>query len=735
MKVKGIKETYKGKHLRFVWEYRSRDDIILGYVARYDLPNGEEKETIPYFKKTENDTWDFGAAPAPRPLYGIDFLEKEEEVPVFIAEGEKATYALHLLEFKAVTSCGGCKQVHTADWFALNGARKIILLPDNDEPGLTYSRDVARILSALPKPPEIQILRLPNLPPKGDIVDWIQAHYPKWNGYDDLPDKVSAMLGANFTEILHKSAEPISSEWLKSDVPPLPPKTSGSLKEKNLSKKNQVTSLIEICDALELFHDAEMNGYAGIDNSDHREILPIKSKNFHNWLSRQYYKETGDGARASAITDAIATIEAKSKYDSPEREVYFRTAWMGDRVYIDLADPQWRVVEIDTVGWRILNHSPVMFTRRSGTISLPPPIEGDILKISELVNVASEDIPLLIGWILMAARGRGPYPVLVIHGEQGTAKSALTKIIRNLIDPSSVPLRGITKDVRDFLVTATNNHVIVLDNLSGLTAEFSDVLCRFATGGGFSARQLYTDTDEVIINIQRPVILNGIEEVTTRSDLMERALVLNLPVIPEDKRLDEDGLWKRYNEILPGLLGGLYSVLSHALREFPNVRLVKKPRMADFATFASTIDQALKLPPNTFMDSYWRNQNTSSETALEASPFGDALLCFMERRDFWTGTSSELLKDIEREQQDRNKQSQSWPKSGKGVSNCLRRLSPLLRKVNIFISETERTGDQGRRTFKITKRIKPSSVPSDSQPDAFYDDIVDGTPDDTDDPF
>ncbi len=109
--------------------------------------------------------------------------------------------------------------------------------------------------------------------------------------------------------------------------------------------------------------------------------------------------------------------------------------------------------------------SPVMFTRRNGMAPLPVPVPGSLSDLKNYINVEDKDLPLVVGWILMAARGRGPYPVLIFNGEQGTGKSTTPRVVRSMADPSTVPLRGLTRDVRDILVSASNNHVVVADNL------------------------------------------------------------------------------------------------------------------------------------------------------------------------------------------------------------------------------------------------------------------------------
>ena len=143
---------------------------------------------------------------------------------------------------------------------------------------------------------------------------------------------------------------------------------------------------------------------------------------------------------------------------------------------------------------------------------------------------------MVVAWALACLRNRGPYPVIVLSGEQGSAKSTFSAILRALLDPNTAPLRALPREDRDLFIAASNGHVLAFDNVSGLPAWISDTLCRLATGGGFAVRQLYTDQDEVLFDAARPVILNGIEDIVTRPDLADRAVFLTLEPIPEERR-------------------------------------------------------------------------------------------------------------------------------------------------------------------------------------------------------
>src|SRR5215217_794982 len=184
---------------------------------------------------------------------------------------------------------------------------------------------------------------------------------------------------------------------------------------------------------------------------------------------------------------------------------------------------------------------------------LPLPVRGGSIKVlRSFLNVGSEgDFVLVVAYLLAALRHRGPYPLLVLSGEQGSAKSTFSSLLRALLDPNTAPLRALPREDRDLFIAASNGHVLAFDNVSGLPAWISDTLCRLATGGGFAVRQLYSDQDEVLFDAARPVILNGIEDIVTRPDLADRAVFLTLEPIPEEPRRPEQELWAAFDAERP----------------------------------------------------------------------------------------------------------------------------------------------------------------------------------------
>src|SRR5262245_27613663 len=211
-----------------------------------------------------------------------------------------------------------------------------------------------------------------------------------------------------------------------------------------------------------------------------------------------------------------------------------------------------------------------------------------------LLNVKTDDeFVLTVAWLLAALRPIGPYPVEALAGEHGSAKSMRTNFLRALVDPNSVPLRAPPRSEHDVYIAARNSHVLAYDNASGLPDWLSDTFCRLATGGGFSTRELYTDQDEVLFASKRPIILNGIDDIATRPDLADRCIVQTLAAISDKKRELESELWAKFEQKRPHILGALLDAVSHGLKALPDVKLDRKPRMADFAQWVTACEGAL----------------------------------------------------------------------------------------------------------------------------------------------
>jgi hypothetical protein len=452
----------------------------------------------------------------------------------------------------------------------------------------------------------------------------------------------------------------------------------------------------------ELFHTASGTAFADLLVDGHRETWPIRSKRFRGWLRRRYYEATGSALGGQAISSDLDLLEARAQFDAPERSVHVRVGEHDGHIFLDLADQHWRAIEIGPDGWRVNGCPSLRFYRKAGLLPLPLPQRGGSLEeLSSLLNLSNQnDFVLVVSWLLAALRPIGPYPVLAISGEQGSAKTVLSKILRGLIDPNAAPVRALPRDERELFIAANNGHVLAFDNISRLRPWLSDALCRLASGGGFAVRQLYTDQDEVLFDAARPVILNGIEDVITRPDLADRAIFLTLPPVVDDRRQAERELWRQFELARPRILGGLLDLVVHGLRALPRIGLDQLPRMADFALWATACETAL-WPPGTFGRAYEANRRAAIESIIDADPVAACVREIMAARSSWTGSAADLLHaGAGRSSEGSSRDTTGWPKNPRALAGRLRRAQTFLRVLGIDITFS-REGRAGNRIIRM----------------------------------
>ena len=112
-----------------------------------------------------------GISPVPYRLPEVIEAVRKGEI-VFVVEGEKDVDNLRKLGLVATTNHGGAKKWKPYYSDYLIGA-DVVIIPDNDKPGREHAERVAQ--SLVGKAKSIKMLELPNLPPKGDVSDWLEA--------------------------------------------------------------------------------------------------------------------------------------------------------------------------------------------------------------------------------------------------------------------------------------------------------------------------------------------------------------------------------------------------------------------------------------------------------------------------------------------------------------------------------------------------------------------------------
>jgi len=675
----------KGQPQKILAEYPYRDESekLLFQAVRY----GRKKE-FKQRKPDGNGGWVWNLKEIRCVPYRLPELLESKDT-VFIPGGEKDCESLITHGLNATTNPMGEGNWRPEFNEFLKG-RNVVILEDNDAAGQKHGRVVTDNLKGIAK--SIRILRFEELPEHGDVTDFL-----KQNDKDDLLKRVeeAPLYKESYSEYFNDpDPEPDCKEERDDSF------DDGSDDE----RPTQAKILVGLAGDAELFHDPDGNNYAGIPIDGHRENWRIRSRGFRNWLVRKFFETHEKPPGNQALSDALGVLEAKSQFEGEEYKTYVRLAEADNRIFLDLCNDEWGVVEIDGEGFRIVANSPVKFIRSKGMLPLPHPTNGgSIEELREFINIDSEESwVLLVGFLLASLSPCGPYPILILQGEQGCGKSTLARVIRELIDPSGASLRTLPRDVRDLMIAARNAWLMNFDNLSGLTDWMSDALCRISTGGGFATRELYSDAEEIIINVKRPQCLNGIDDLANRDDLRDRSVIVNLPVIPDNQRKDEKNFWQRFDDTCPRILGALLRVVGFAYANVHKTKLDSLPRMADFAKWMTAAEPALGWEPGTFMSAYSDNRAAAVELGIESSPVGQAVRNFVDETEDWMGTATDLLAKLDKCTTEKIRKSKAWPTTPRALSNRLRRLSPTLRAIGIDL-DYEREGHTRRRLWTIRK--------------------------------
>lgn len=450
-----------------------------------------------------------------------------------------------------------------------------------------------------------------------------------------------------------------------------------------------------------LWHDKDGAPFASFKVGRHLEHWRLDSRAFKDFIIKtiRANPQLKIGAIGKQLTEEVLlNLSAEAVHGGEELKTRCRVAQHGDVYYIDLCDEAWRLVEISSEGWQILDTPPevdgkpaFIFVRSANSRPLPQPVEGgSVGDLFKLCNIPEDDYVLALAWILECFRPDTPYPVLEITGEQGSAKSTTQGVLRSFVDPNRVMLRAKPKTVEDIFIAAANSHLVSYENLSTISADMSDALCVISTGGGFAARMLYTNGEEHLLEAHAPIVINGINKIAIRPDLVDRVVSIDLPRITE--RLDEAAHEKMVESLSPGIFGAILTLFANTLKMLPlvNIDSSKLPRMADFAKLGEAMSQAMGGPAGVFLDFYVERRRESVLNILESSPVARAIGEFVNVKGKYIGTVHELLEGLNAHR-GFFEDDAFWPKSPKGLANEMRRLSPALAQIGIICDVIRRT--------------------------------------------
>jgi hypothetical protein len=468
--------------------------------------------------------------------------------------------------------------------------------------------------------------------------------------------------------------------------------------EETRGRRNQADRLIAYAldDVEGLFADQHGSPHALVGG----EPLPLTSR-CYSWLRRLMWEREERSVTGEALKTAAGTLAAHAEFSGEVQELHTRAAWHEGTLYYELAPG--RVIEVDVSGWRPTERPPVLFRHFPNLKPLPEPEpKGSLDALTALVNLKTgRDRRLFTAYAVTVSLPHVGRPILNTAGAMGSGKTTIGRVVKRTWDPTAP--ETVRFDSRDFLQKASHAYVVMLDNQNTIPEWGADTLCRLVTGEADSKRRLYTDDEDVIIELRRAVLLNGINVPTDRGDVLDRSLVVELERIPDGKRKTEEELWESFEAQHPELLGAAFNVLANAMARKPFLKLSRRPRLADWGEYAAAVYEVMGWGAERFLDDWDEIVQVQNQATLDGSPVAQALIKFVEDKGEYAGTSSELhskLKavaatlgvDVERDR--------AWPKSARWLWRRIKEVLPLLVSAGI---EADRMEDKSGSKITLRK--------------------------------
>lgn len=477
----------------------------------------------------------------------------------------------------------------------------------------------------------------------------------------------------------------------------------------------------------EIFVDQYKEPHAAVFINDHFEVLSLNSGRFKNFMYKVCHEITGK-VNSDKIEGIIKILNAEAEFSGKVKDLQLRIAKTDDYTfYYDLTNSTGSMIKITPDGGSIIEKDiPILFKRYTNQKAQVIPSwtmddKDDVFdKFIDLLNIKDEDNKLLLKcYIVSLIIPEIAKPILILHGEQGSAKSTLQELIKMLVDPSEVKTLTFPNSVAELVQMLSHNYVTYFDNISDLPEWVSNILCQAVTGSGFTKRALYSDDDDFVYSFKRATGVNGINLAATKADLLDRSIIIQLERISKKKIKKINEIWKEFNELKPMLLGYILDIVVKVLKfkqAGKNIQLQELPRMADFAEIGEIIARCMGYPEYKFIKVYFDNINIQIDEAIEASPTSIAVINFLEKNESWIGTATKLKTELDEIAIDVLKisieKNRLWPKSPNQLSSRLNEIKTNLREKGI---EIEKYKENGKRMIKITKVSSLSSSRPETQ--------------------
>ncbi|KAG2473369.1 MAG: ATPase involved in phage/plasmid replication [Nitrosopumilales archaeon] len=438
--------------------------------------------------------------------------------------------------------------------------------------------------------------------------------------------------------------------------------------------------------------------YGIIQVNNHKQTIRLGSFESIQWLKALYYDKDEDFHSEETYINVLSMIVAQAHQDEKTERVpiYNRIALIDNAIYYDFCNSNWEAIKISKAGYQVvpLNEKTPIFTRKQQQNPQVMPKKGAgaaLDTLLKLFRIQEADRLIFKIHLITMLLEKYPIPIMIVHGEHGSIKSTITKSVAKILDPSAMNVISIPKTASDLALLFNNQYVTNFDNVSEISQEVSDMMCRAITGEGFRKRKLYTDDTEIIWNYKRKIIINGITPSLDYPDFKDRSILYETIPVREDERISEEEFQARFNKLLPFVLDEIFTILSQALLMYRRIKkeINTKQRMADFTVFGECISRMLKNPDFSFIKVYREKLDIDSLKMVDSYPIIEYITEIMETENKMETSVQDLFSEVcdmaLKKQLDTRSSEIKFPQAPNLLSTQINQLKSTFRRHNLEI--------------------------------------------------
>ena len=655
----GTKEV-KMQAIKTAYKYYDAEGNLK--YTRERLDNHDKTKKF-YFKKPDGS---YGIGDIKHLLYNLPAVLSTETI--YFVEGEKCADIINSQGYVATTMDSGANSVWYPEYAEWLKGKQVIIIPDNDKPGMKYAENIKSHI------PWAVIKILPDLKEKEDIYDWLMSGHTM-SEIEDLPEFV-----------VNNAVEESTSE----------DKVNSKVSTEGKTQSEILLSLVRE-ENIEMFLNENHDVFAVIPVNTHKETLSVESQEFSLWLQQIFYQATNKTIRTESLKQTISVLSAEVMFGERNyTTLYNRVGKYQNDFWYDLTNSDWETIQISKSGWSVNNDTTKLFCRyRHQTEQVKPQTDGEITEIFKYINMTKFKT-LFLCWLVSCFVPDIPHPMPIFYGEKGAAKSTTCTLLKRLIDPSALDTLQLSKDERTLIINLQQHYFLPFDNVSTISNDVSDILCRAITGGAVQQRKLFTNGEDYIFTFKRCLSVNGINNVANRADLLDRSIMFELERVSEENRMELGEVYDNFEKVRPKLLGAIFNILSKAMEIYPHVALDKLPRMADFCRWGYAIGEAMGGYDEEFLKEYSDNQIIQNTEAINADSVAYLIVELMRFLPEWRGRISELLKKLQELAQTNgiHTNSKTLPNAPNALSRRIKAVKSNLKLVGIeyHIEDTHADG-------------------------------------------